>query len=146
MTNPTPDGNTHPQFNVGGHMTPDPEGYVAYGADSYLMPLCSWHNQKNRDGVDFKLRNSLVLRLSGYMMGEVAASFTARLPAKERFAIINTDDDEIKSINLSDKDEKNVEKGRLRESGLRYDPEKFVLIERIHQDTDYRYFLRDTEL
>src|SRR5690349_10282282 len=44
---------THPQFNVGGHMTPDDQGSVPVDGTCFLMPLCFWHNSTARDGVRF---------------------------------------------------------------------------------------------
>ena len=82
VANETPDGNSHPRFSVGGHMTPNPDGQVATGADSYLMPLCSWHNSKARDGVPFTLNRTWMLKLSGFLQSEIAATFMAAYLAK----------------------------------------------------------------
>jgi len=111
VTNSTPDDNSHPNFNVGGHMTTVPNGQVAVGAFSYLMPLCSWHNHKSRDGVPFKHDKTLMLRLSGYMEREIAASFTARLPSEENHAIIYPEGHVWKSANIPESLVKQIEVG-----------------------------------
>jgi hypothetical protein len=84
---------SHPNFLVGGHMTTKRNGVVAVGADSYLMPLCKWHNSTKRDGVAFEHTKTKMLKLSGYMQGELASSFLlrSRVPVPEPFGIMYFD-------------------------------------------------------
>lgn len=79
VTNVNPSGETsHPEFSVGGHMTENMNGKVIYGADSYLMPLCSWHNNPARNGIAFEHQETKMILLSGYMQGEPAITFMMR--------------------------------------------------------------------
>ncbi|MFQ6403146.1 hypothetical protein ACIDE9_00145 [Methylophilus sp. 'Pure River'] len=70
---------SHPGFDVGGHMTPNPSGVVQRGADSYLMPLCKWHNSTRRNGTAFSHSKTKVLKLRGYMEGDSAITFAMRM-------------------------------------------------------------------
>lgn len=89
VTNVTPPaGTSHPSFSVGGHMTTNPEGNVEPGEICYLMPLCYWHNSTARDGKRFEHSETKMLRLVGYMQGEILESFVTRLPAPERFTML----------------------------------------------------------
>lgn len=137
VTNETPHGNSHPSFNVGGHMTPNSDGKVEVGADSYLMPLCSWHNSKARDGVPFEHDETLMLRLSGFMESEVAATFMARLPSQERHSIIYADDDRLKTADLSNEQARDAATGNLPDDVLGCHLEEFVLLERADDATYY---------
>ncbi len=97
-----PVGSSHAGFDVGGHMTPNPDGHVPFGADSYLMPLCKWHNNPARNGVAFTHEKTFMLRLTGYLQSEIAATFMARMPSEETHALVFASDDTIKSANLTD--------------------------------------------
>ena len=146
VNNPTPNGNSHPGFNVGGHMTSNPDGSVETGTDSYLMPLCSWHNSKGRDGVAFTHANTLMLKLSGYMHSELTASFMARLPSEERFAIIYASGNEWKNANLTDNQASDAKSGELSEDVLMLKSGQFVLLERVGHDDDLRYIVAKSQL
>ncbi|GGK41769.1 hypothetical protein GCM10008955_39470 [Deinococcus malanensis] len=50
--------------------------------------MCSWHNNKARDGIRFTLSSTQMLQLKGYMTGELAASFRLRLPSPYPFAVL----------------------------------------------------------
>lgn len=92
VTSPLPtEKKTHPQFNVGGHMTVNKDGSVPVGGKCYLMPLCSWHNNKARDGVPFQHTLTAMLELSGYMQGELAATFLARMPGDAPLRIVGAE-------------------------------------------------------
>ena len=79
VTNSTPpDDTSHPTFSVGGHMTPNSDGVVEHGNDTYLMPLCHWHNNPARNGVAFEHEETKMIILSGYMQGETALTFMMR--------------------------------------------------------------------
>lgn len=146
VTNPTPSNNSHPGFNVGGHMTPNADGSVKTGADSYLMPLCSWHNSKGRDGVMFSHTNTLMLKLSGYMLSEIAASFMARLPSEEHYAIIYAAGDEWENANLTEPQAVDVSAGELSDDVLACNLDQFVLLERVERDNQHRYIVRKSQL
>ena len=102
VANDTPEGNSHPNFDVGGHMTPNPDGQVPVGADSYLMPLCYWHNNPARNGVAFTHEKTFMLKLSGFMQNEIPATFMARMPSEETHALVFASDQTIANVNLSD--------------------------------------------
>lgn len=88
ITNAVPAGTTHPYFSVGGHMTPSSDGKVPTGGSCYLMPECQWHNNKARDRTAFYHSETAMLQLTGYMLGELAATFQLRLPCSEAFGLI----------------------------------------------------------
>ena len=102
VTNETPARNSHPNFDVGGHMTPNPDGQVPVGADSYLMPLCHWHNNPARNGVAFTHDKTFMLKLTGFMQSEIAATFLARMPSEEANAVVFSSNQVITNANLTD--------------------------------------------
>lgn len=144
VTNETPEGNSHPGFNVGGHMTPNSDGRVEFGADSYLMPLCSWHNNKARDGEPFSHTNTLMLKLSGFMEGELAATFMSRLPSDKRHSIIYSGSDTLLCKDLSEPEAKAAEDGQISEDVLSCHPQDFILMERVIHDAQPRYRIKMT--
>ena len=73
-----PSGTSHPNFSVGGHMTPNSDGIVPVGGETYLMPLCKWHNHPARNGKRFQHTESRMILLKGYMQGELAVTFDMR--------------------------------------------------------------------
>jgi hypothetical protein len=96
VTHPLPGGGTtHPQFSVGGHMTVNSDGSVPTGGSCYLMPLCYWHNSTSNNGVPFQHTNTLMLQLSGYMRGELAATFLARGAGDAPLRIVGAEGDEL---------------------------------------------------
>lgn len=101
VTNETPEGNSHPNFDVGGHMTPNPDGQVAEGAETYLMPLCHWHNNPARNGVAFTHDKTFMLMLTGYLQSEIAATFMARMPSEETHALVFASENVISNANLT---------------------------------------------
>lgn len=88
ITNAVPAGTSHPEFSVGGHMTPSSDGNVSVGGSCYLMPECQWHNNKARDGIAFYHSETAMLQLTGYMQGELGATFQIRLPCSEAFGLL----------------------------------------------------------
>ena len=146
VANQTPAGNSHPDFNVGGHMTPKADGFVEVGTDSYLMPLCSWHNSKARDGVAFQHDKTLVLKLSGFMQSEIAASFMARLPSEESFAIVYSSGGRWENANLTAQQAAAVEAGNLPSVLKLKEPSPYVLLERKERENQSRYFVRKSDL
>ena len=117
VTEPAPDPSesTHPEFALGGHMTPNANGFVPTGETCYLMPLCHWHNSTGRDGMPFKHRQTRMLRLLGYMQDDTYASFAARLPGNVAGRIVRVEGDhlvvsdldslQLQAIEVSDKAE-----------------------------------------
>jgi hypothetical protein len=92
VTNDAPNKeSSHPDFSVGGHMTPNSTGVVAVGGTSYLMPLCKWHNSTSRDGVAFEHTETKMLKLTGFMEGDSAVTFALRLPAEEPYSLLYLD-------------------------------------------------------
>ncbi len=80
VTNQNPPlGTSHPDFSVGGHVTTNADGIVNEGEESYLMPLCYWHNSTQRDGRVFSHASTTMLRLDGFMQGDTGTTFMARL-------------------------------------------------------------------
>lgn len=79
---------SHPEFSVGGHMTPNSDGSVERGSECYLMPLCKWHNSTARNGHPFTLTNPRILKLYGYMLDDLAVTFAARMPSDAAFSLI----------------------------------------------------------
>ena len=125
---PAPADKTHPQFNVGGHVTTDPNGGVIDDS-CYLMPMCSWHNNKARDRVKFTHSQSKMLKLTGYMKGELAATFQLRLPSPHPYALLYYAED-LQGWTYRDMTEVQLmtwEKGAAREPR----PEVYVIVERV---------------
>lgn len=103
VTNDTPNGNSHPGFNVGGHMTLNEDGNVEIGGICYLMPLCSFHNSTSQNGIAFDHNETKMLKLTGYQQDEPFALFSLRLPSPEPFGLLYLDeaDETWKHSNLS---------------------------------------------
>lgn len=97
VTSPLPDqdGTSHPGFNVGGHMTPNDDGHVVNGGTCFLMPLCKWHNSTHRDGTPFEHEETKMLELSGYMEGDIAFTFAARLPGDAIYRLVTLEGDAL---------------------------------------------------
>ncbi|RKE83664.1 hypothetical protein [Rhizobium sp. AG855] len=92
VTHPLPNpGTSHPQFSVGGHMTQNADGSVEKGKTCYLMPLCSWHNSTSNNGNAFQHTETKMLELYGYMEGDLAATFLARMPGDQALRIVGAD-------------------------------------------------------
>lgn len=92
VDNVPPEGSSsHPNFSVGGHMTPNPSGEVEKGGVSYLMPLCYWHNHTARNYKAFEHDETTMLELTGFMEGETPITFLMRLPADEEGVLLYFD-------------------------------------------------------
>ncbi|MGB0907579.1 MAG: hypothetical protein ACPGVT_08800 [Maricaulaceae bacterium] len=74
-----PSGTSHNDFSVGGHVTDKANGIVQDGDITYLMPLCYWHNSTSRDGNNFNHTKTKMLELDGFMQGDTAPTFMARM-------------------------------------------------------------------
>jgi hypothetical protein len=146
VTNTTPSGNTHPDFNVGGHVTPRSDGEVQVGGKCYLMPLCSWHNNSARDGVAFSHTETEMLQLSGYMQSELALTFIARLPSDNPFSIIYEGDEEWETQTLSA--EKRTDEAALQLPGrtVKGLPRHYVLLRQEERDGKVFYVVESSNL
>lgn len=103
VTSPLPrTGSSHAQFDVGGHMTPNPNGVVTVGADSYLIPLCKWHNSTSRDGIAFAHSKTKVLKLLGFMQGDSVITFRMRMENESTLLFLHPNRKYWISRNLSD--------------------------------------------
>ena len=147
VTNAIPvPGASHPEFNVGGHMTPNSNGIVDDGGTCYLMPLCSWHNNKARDGIEFTHTETSMLKLTGYMEGEMAVTFMARLPSKKPFSLVYYSDGDWHQENLTNSEVTELESqkfsGEVRGRKLGH----YVLLERVAQYDQTHYLVHSTQL
>ena len=101
-TPPAPAGKSHPAFNVGGHMTLNADGSVPVGGISYLMPLCTWHNSTSNNHKPFHHAHTRIVELQGYMQGEPAAMFAARMDPGTELALVFVGGDGITFRNVPD--------------------------------------------
>ncbi|QKG72235.1 hypothetical protein [Erythrobacter mangrovi] len=104
-TPPAPGGSSHPDFSVGGHVTPNEDGSVPTGGTCYLMPLCYWHNGKANDGQPFEHSETRMLQLTGYMTGDLAATFIARMAGAAPLALVYLDETGLAFRSLADEPE-----------------------------------------
>lgn len=143
VTGDVPAGTSHPIFRVGGQMTPNEDGTVTNGI-CYLMPLCGWHNSTSKNGVLFKHEHTKMLRLTGYLEGELEVTFKMRLPSADPYAMLFQADGEWKFQNLSEKQLANVGKAALTKS-LSTQPDHYVLFKRVREEKTH-YALEDVKL
>lgn len=122
------DGSSHPKFSVGGHMTPNADGSVSNGL-SYLMPLCSWHNSTSNNGKLFSHTHTSMLKLTGYMQGELAVTFQLRLPSADPYALLFYSEGGWEYRNLSDEQAANIASESLMKS-MKGPEENYVLFKR----------------
>jgi hypothetical protein len=141
-----PSGSTHPAFNVGGHMTTNSSGAVATGGTCYLMPLCSWHNSKARDGVAFSHTQEKMLLLSGYMQGELAATFLARMPGDEAYSLVYLTADHVGTQKISTGQRATLASTHLEGLDRPGLPEHYVLFKRIEKDGRSIYVVEESNL
>jgi len=66
------------------------------------MPLCSWHNGTARNGQVFQHTQTDMLELSGYMQGEPAATFLARMPGESPLSLVFLDDEGLSYRKIED--------------------------------------------
>ncbi|HEU4790829.1 MAG TPA: hypothetical protein VFS71_14175 [Flavobacterium sp.] len=129
VTNPNAEG-VHPEFSVGGHMTTNSNGQVANGGTCYLMPECSWHNNKARDGVEYTHTETQMLKLTGYNLGELPVTFKLRLPSDQPFAVLYYDQNEWKFKNISRNEAEALKGNASYAASPLHSVEYYVLIER----------------
>jgi hypothetical protein len=144
-----PDGSSHPGFSVGGHVTPDPGGRVAIGGICYLMPLCYWHNGKANDGKPFEHQQTRILELSGYMQGEPAATYLARMSTEAPLALIFLGDEGLSYRNIGEDSaslEKTIEMAAPIEGAGATGAQRFVLLRRNFDGEAATYTVADARL
>lgn len=137
-------GSSHNAFSVGGHMTPNSSGVVAKGGSCYLMPLCSWHNSKARDGQAFGHANTCMLMLSGYMQSEPFATFMARMDGAAPAAIVYAGEEGLESRPLEHPGHAAVKALGLAGAGADRLPESFVILHRAEEDGETFYRIADS--
>jgi hypothetical protein len=141
VTDPLPDedGTSHPGFDVGGHMTPNADGHVSLGGDSYLMPLCKWHNSTARDGIPFEHDETEMLVLRGYMQGDLALTFAARLPGDDPFRLVSLEGDAMAAAPIGTP--------KLRLFSARDTtpslPRSYLIFRKVEEDGEVRFVIDD---
>ncbi len=144
VTNAGAEG-SHPAFSVGGHMTTNSDGTPPAGGICYLMPLCFWHNNTSRDRVSFTHTATQMLQLSGYMQGELAATFRMRLPSLEPYAILYFTNEGWKTKNLSNEHVQRLGRGASRALGGG-EPASYYLLFRRDPDTHALTYVNEVNL
>lgn len=140
-------GTSHPGFNVGGHVTSDSDGEVETGETCYLMPMCFWHNSTARDGTAFSHpAASNVLELSGYMQPEPAATFIARMPGAEPYALVGVEGEELVAQKIGAAEVQALRAGVKLMSGGKATPDYYLLFRQIEEDGVTRYVIEEAKL
>lgn len=139
VTDPLPnrDGTSHPGFNVGGHMTSNADGHVPRGGICYLMPLCKWHNSTRRDGTPFEHEETEVLELSGFMEGDIIATFAARMPSDAAYRLVSV---EGEGVTVHPIDEPQIHLFKARPAL----PSSYLIFRRVEEDGVARFVIEDT--
>lgn len=147
VTSPLPtDDSSHPSFNVGGHMTPNSDGSVAIGGICYLMPLCSWHNSKQRDGVPFAHTETTMLQLSGYMQAEPAATFLARQPGDAPYTMVGADGTQLTVHPIGKAQVAALKTARPLAAGEMSGPAHYLIFRQVHDGDAIRYVIDHASL
>lgn len=138
VTDPLPDGDgtSHPGFNVGGHMTPNADGHVPNGGICYLIPLCKWHNSTSRDGTPFEHEETEMLELSGFMEGDIAATFTARMPGAAPYQLVSVEGDAVTARAIDEPQLHLFNAGPAR-------PASYVIFRRVEEDGEVAFVIED---
>lgn len=137
---------SHPAFNVGGHMTVNSNGSVARGGTCYLMPLCYFHNSTSQNGTPFTHALTTMLLLSGYMQGDLAVTFAARMPSDSPFSIVYLSDKGLETHNLGASAVANTSALSLPNTQPGKLPENHVLFRRILQGNRMMYAVEQSSL
>lgn len=142
-----PTGSSHADFSVGGHVTTNANGTPLPNRICYLMPLCSWHNNSARDGQAFAHTQNRMLQLTGYMQGELAATFQLRLPSKNPYAILYYSEKEEcwKHKDLTEGEAMNLKADfipKITSGG----EANYVLFERVGHGADTLHHIREVNL
>lgn len=141
-----PQKSSHPDFSVGGHMTTNSDGSVAVGGVCYLMPLCSWHNSKARDGKAFSHEKTSMLKLTGFMQGDIAATFKARLNDGDVYSVVYPSDSELETQGLPAINFANIMDFRLQKQATNGLPPHYVLFKRNEDNGRVYYVIEDAKL
>ena len=126
-------------------MTQNANGSVAAGGSCYLMPLCSWHNAKSRDGIAFSHGNPVVY-LTGYMQMDIAPTFMARFPSIEPFSCVYLADGVLKVRRLTEDAAARLSYETLAEPGESGGVSDYVLMKRIVAEDRDMYEIVDAKL
>lgn len=150
VTDPIPNPSTatsHPDKSLkGGHMTINKDGSVTDGS-CYLMPLCAWHNCKDRDKVEFKHENNnKMLRLTGYLKNDLAITFMLRLPSEYPFALLYFKNGEWSYKNVSEAEVNNNFSAVFKSISLNVNTDFYILIKRDFKDEKTEFSLLSTNL
>lgn len=137
---------SHPEFSVGGHMTTNSDGSVAVGGVCYLMPLCKWHNSTARNGKAFSHTKTSMLKLTGFMQGDIAATFKARLDNGDAFSIVYPSDSELETQGLPALTFANLMDIRLQKRPTNGLPPNYVLFKRKEDNGRVYYVIEDAKL
>lgn len=142
VTAPLPNrtGTSHPGFDVGGHMTPNADGHVPNGGVCYLMPLCKWHNSTRRDGIPFEHEKTKMLKLTGYMEGDLAMTFAARLPGNAPYRLVSFENDALAPSAVS-APQLDLLNSRRERAVL---PRNFLLFRRVQEGGEERFVIEDS--
>jgi hypothetical protein len=133
VTSPlTDEASSHPEFAVGGHMTPNSSGIVESGKVTYLMPLCKWHNSTARNGTAFSHSETRMLKLTGFMEGDVAITFTLRLGNVNEYTLLFLDPSSNSWAyrDLSDSERKDTESESLMPMSAGLNSQDYAIFER----------------
>lgn len=148
VTSPLPaptEKTTHPEFNVGGHMTINSDGSVPAGGTCYLMPLCKWHNSASRT-MAFSHSLTTILKLSGYMQAELAATFLARMPSSAPYTLVGVNGSNVFTADVDGLDTVSAWKGQQDASIGGSFPEHYILFRQIREGDKVSYIIEDTRL
>lgn len=130
VTDPGPKKpSTHPGFDVGGHMTPTSNGAVEDG-ECYLMPLCKWHNSPYRNGITFKHTETKMLKLIGYMQGDVALTFKMRMAKTHTLLYLDPYSKSWVFKELSDDEKQGIVRMSLTSKSNTLNSEEFAIFEK----------------
>lgn len=147
VTAPLPgSGTSHPDFSVGGHMTTNSSGSVPTGGKCYLMPLCYWHNGKANDSVPFSHTNTKIVQLTGYMKGELEATFMLRMPSSEPYAVLYYADDGWNFKNLSEAEGVDLRANVFDRLDGKPKVEHYVLVKRVQEKNQTMHYLSSSLL
>lgn len=141
VTDPLPDrdGTSHPGFNVGGHMTSNSDGHVEHGGFCHLMPLCKWHNSTRRDGTPFEHEETKMLKLTGYMEGDLAVTFAARSPDAAAYRLVSVEGDALAARPV-DEPQLHHFKARAAAADL---PTNYLLFRRVEEGGEVRFVIEE---
>ena len=130
---------SHPGFQVGGHMTPNQDGSVPATQSCYLMPLCKLHNGKGYNHVAMSHSLTQILELSGYMTGEPAATFLARMGGEASAALVFADEEGVGFQTLSAEDFVRAKESTIAEALGANAPSRHIVLHR-RRDGDSVYY------